>query len=810
MRTVPDILSDPAVPGLAVALQADALLELLSERLPECRDGVRFIDGRAVDVQYTPGMGAQVLWKIRLYDPETGRTGRQLIFIRALRNGEAMPAEPGDLVSKYRDLRSSKGMARVMPLRTPWLMAGDAQLIVHAFPLDPDLPSLMTLASPDAMKVALQRVWQARGVRVRRVRVETLSYTSGARAAMHYEVLAEDSKSHIPELRRLVGKVDVRRSPARLFASHWAVWRKGFGRVSVAPPVGYVAVAGLSLQEFLAGTRLSDLAGQGEFVGRVRRAARAIAVVHSLNLPVLKHRSVEKEMSGVDRWASVLAGLRPAQSRRLEALSRRLRGELSDRMRITATVHADFHLANVMADKHGVTLIDWDQAAHGDPMLDVGRFLASLRVSSLRLNGRLDGLASAEDGFLEAYLEQTGDDEQRARLFEAASLLTAAAAPFRLQREGWEEYADLMIDEVERVLELSLTGIRFPGTHADFKREVPFEERTAWATDRAYTQALLVPLVHDAYGADIELTECIPAVKASSGSRIRVRWTVKGYRGDERWSRIVEGIGFPETSGRNILHRLELIHAAASRDAATLQIARPLGLIGPLSLVVREPPMGRRLDKLLDADRDLALLDKLAVAIARFQSLDIRLSKERETMRIAKSVARSVRALERSGHPDAMTASGLVSAVVPLIGALRKRQAVTVFPLTLRQLWVTDDGIVASPVHDVLMADPLVNAGSMLAGLTVAALQRGTPQSAAERFRCGYLDASGESARDLAAWQVLLLLRLASARGVHEPASPLTRLIIHAARQLLEGMNEPDPSRVLVASFSIEPGSRNS
>jgi len=633
MTQTPETLSDPAVPGLTFALHSDSLFELLSSRLDECREGLRFLEGRAVDVQYTPGAGAQVLWKIKMSDPETGRTGRQLLFVRALRADEPMPPEPADLIARYRALRASRGMARRMPLRTPWVAVTGAHVVVHAFPLDPALPSLLTVTSPEAMKVALQHAWQVRGARVRRVHVDTLSYTPGARAALEYEILAENQTTQLPELRRLVGKIDVRREPARLFAGHWAVWRKTFGRVSIAPPVGYIAVARLSLQEFVTGTRLSDITAQGEMVGRARKAARAIASVHALNLPVLKHRSVEKEMTSVERWVGVLSQLRPAQAERLESLSNRVRREMADRMRVSATVHADFHLANILADRQGVTLIDWDQAAHGDAMLDVGRLLASLRVSSLRMHNTLDGLSAVEEGFLQAYLEHTGDNEQRARLFEAASLLTAAATPFRLQREGWQEDADRMIDEVDRVLSLSMKGSQVAGTSHEFKREVPFTDRAGWAMDRVYAQALLVPVIQAAYGADIELTETAPSIKKSTLSALHARWMIKGYRGRERWRRTVDAVGFSTSSGRNVLHRWRTAFYAAAERPSVLQIPRPLGRIGPLSMVVFERARGAPLHKLLGGPDEAVAMDQLGRALAEFHSLDMSLAKSRNSGR---------------------------------------------------------------------------------------------------------------------------------------------------------------------------------
>ena len=781
MKPSLESLHDPRVPGLAIALRPELFLEMLAERLPECRAGLVIREGRPVDVQYTPGVGAQVLWKIKASDPETGRTGRQFVFVRAMAVDEPSPQKPVDLVVRYAELRASGKTRSTMPLTTPWLVVPEARIVVHAFPLDPALPTLLTVASPDAMKVALQRLWHTRHARVRRVHVDTLSYTPGARAAMQYEVLAEDRDNHIPELRRMVGKIDVRRSPARLFAGHWAVWRKSYGKVSIAPPVGYVAVARLSLQEFLSGTRLSDLTGRGELIGRARQAARSIARIHELNLPVLKHRSVEKEMSGVERWTQVLSQIRPAQAGRLSKMSASLRSELADRMRITATVHADFHLANILADRRNVTLIDWDQVAHGDPMLDVGRLLASLRVTALRMEDRLDALSDVEESFLHVYLQSTRDDERRARLFEAVSLITAAATPFRLQREGWEEWADRMIDEVDHMLELSRRGARITGTPHDFQREIPFEQRGEWASDRVYAQAMLVPLVHQSCGEDVELTECIPEIVDSRATLLRVRWSLKGYRGKVRWKQRVEGAAFPDTSGRNTLHRLALAHGETHSIASSLKLPRPLGRIGPLSCVVVEPVDGKRLDP-----GDLAAIDRLASALAVFHSLEIPLSKERETRRMIHAVARRVRALRKMKHAMATEAHDMLDSIQSAFEVIPERRGPTIVPLSLRRIRITDSTVGVAEIHDIVLADSLSNAASLLAELSLAAIDGRSNAAGTARFRESYLAVSHAPEAALAAWEALALLRLGCSAGLSGAHNHFTRTLIDNSRDRLD------------------------
>ena len=774
-------VADKNLPGLSIAFNRAAFLELLAENLPECRDGLELLDARIIDVQYSPGSNAQVLWKVNVQDPESGRTCRQLVSAKVLRKDEPAPAEPAELIERYAQMRDGKHMTREMPIRTPWLSVPRADLLVHAFPLDPALPSLIDVADPMAMKESLHRLWRPRRVRVRRVRVETLSYTPESRAALKYEVLSEDKDTGLPALRHFVGKLHARRSAARLFAGHWAVWRRTSGRVSIAPPVGYLGVQRLSLQEFVSGVRLSDLAGPGNFMGQIRAAARSIAAVHSLRLPLLTERGLDREMAVVNRWVSVLSGLRPAHAARLQRIGSRLQRELAQRMRLTGTVHGDFHLANMLADDYGITLIDWDQVAHGDPMIDVGRALASLRVTSLRVHGTLRGFAEAEEGFLRAYLDQTNDDERRARLFEAVSLLIAAAAPFRLQREGWEDGAEQMLDEVERTLQLSANGPRLAVAASVEKSEIPFSERADWALDRVYAQALLLPIVHESYGSDIEVTETLPTLVERSHDRLCVRWNLKGYKGPDDWSADLGGVGFADDSGRGRLRRVMMTGEALAAQPKALQVPRVLGHLGPISMQVFISPEGQSLLELLGSADEAAAIDKLSTALAEFHLLNVDLGKERECSRDVRSAGRRVERLNAAGHPEANSAREVFDRIASTIATFLPRRVPVVTGIRLRELRIRTGGVGIVLVEDVVMTEPLLAAGDLCAQLRIHALKRGIPASAADFFQSTYLSASGDDKRALDVFEALALLRRACRRGVRDCQDQLVAPIIEAA-----------------------------
>lgn len=788
MSVVAPTVTDPGIPGLRVAMERTALMELLAERLPEAAEDTRIVDARVYDVQYTPGSGARVLWKIACAIPESSRKGRQLIAVRALRRGEAVPEPPAELIRRYAAVRGrSRSMARMLPLRTPWLSVPSAGVVVCAFPLDPALPTLMDVTDPRFMKVALHRAWRPYRLHVLRVAIEPLSYTPSARVALRYEVETEHKDTGEREIHRLVGKLDHRRSPARLFPGHWAVWKAVEGRVAMARPAGWLAVSRLSLQDFVHGTRVSDLAGTPEFEPHLCEAARSIAQVHALRLPLLSQRGVDKEMSSVDRWARVLSELRPEHATSIERLRARLRHELADRMRVTGTVHADFHLANMLASEHGVALIDWDQAAHGDPMVDVGRVLASLRVSSLRVNGTVDGLDPAGEAFLETYLRCSGGDERRARLFESASLLIAAAGPFRLQREGWERSAELMLDEVERTLDLSLAGPTLPGTQPERKSRIPFRETGAWATDASYVRALLVQVVHDTWGDDIELTECGPRLVREDRERRQVRWRLRGYRGDARWRGTLEGIGYPDNSGRGLLARLERAARALAGRPEALQLPVPLGHLGPLSMLVFEPRGGDTLAAVLGTDREAAAVEAFATALAHLNALDLGIEKERDAARDVRSLGRRTERLGNGRrYPDGHLASAAFTHLAPRLRAAGQVRGTVVLGLEPEWVRVNGSAVAAESLLDVVTADPRVAFGGFLARVHEAALERGLGRSAPGLLKRAYAGASGTDEADLTTFEAAGLLQRAYHRLRSRSTDAIAGDLLRLTHTLLE------------------------
>lgn len=139
---------------------------------------------------------------------------------------------------------------------------------------------------------------------------------------------------------------------------------------------------------------------------------------HNVGLPVRDHWID----SQVDRWASLYAshtthaGWSTDQIEGVDQVAEWLRSNVPTTSR-TGLVHGDFHFGNILFSREdgGLTaVIDWELASIGDPLLDLGHFLASYPVSNdPRTTGTAEPLTElpSRGELISRYIAHTGRNE---------------------------------------------------------------------------------------------------------------------------------------------------------------------------------------------------------------------------------------------------------------------------------------------------------------------------------------------------------------------------------------------------------------
>lgn len=767
---------DPVFPRLEAALDAAVVRDELRNELPECAAGLGVEEVKIYNVQYTPGTSCKILYSVKFRRPDTGRSETLLLSAVLLPDGRQPNRPSTTLVARYQAVGDRL-------LHNPVVHLPGAGLVAHVFPFDPRLPGLVGASDPETMKRKLGRMWKERGLRVRRVTIKPMGLTPGARAAMSYEILGESRHDQVPEIRRLVGKIDVKRVAADLFARSWSIWKDVDHRIPLAPPVGYLLDPDLFLQEYVDGTRLSDLAGTGDFISPVRQTARAVAVLHTLQIPLRARRPQLQSVKAVHRWGKTLEALRPHERDRIRSLCDKIEVELERRAMITGPIHGDLHPSNVLVSHGRATLIDLDNMVLGDRLLDVGRFLSALRTSAIRACGSLDGLADAGESFLERYLYHAGEDERRARLFEAASLLTSAGTGFRLQRAGWEESASLLIDEAERVLRLAMG----PSPARQGKAPAAFRSsdvKTAWASDAVYLRAVISPHVLRVYGA--ELSDCSVEPRRATDRRPRLRLKLVGWRGETRWKQSIEGVLWPSSSGRKATERLDAVHRALENTPFAQLLPRPIAFIREIDLQLLEPPVGESITSCLAGNRAGKAVEELARALGFLHQLPIDLDKSRSPADELKSLRSRIGRLDPG--PRAI-AEPLLSRIEGVLGQAGDERAPVLRHFSLRRLLYTGSRVAIDGIDDVVLSHRFVDAADLLARFTYAAMRKPDSRPSgelADRFRSTYMNVAGGDSGTLAAFEAAALLRLAYAEASPRSGSNLAGDLFEVAEQRLD------------------------
>ncbi|MFQ6027809.1 MAG: phosphotransferase family protein, partial [Dehalococcoidia bacterium] len=426
-------------PGLKMALEPETVKQLLQDRL-DLEDNLELSEVKIHEIHnQTRENFCAVLYNLKLKHRETGNFSEEFIFAKLLQPGESPVLPTRDSINKYNRLPGRN-------IKTPALHLPEAGITFYTRLTDPLLPWLVDASSQSHMKRELRHIYRSQGLQVQEVSPRILIYRPHMRASLEYNVTASRMDSDEVEPSRLIGKMDRKADPASLHTKAWALWnRTDRQEVNLPRPMGYIGSLWLTLQEFIEGQSMWRILESPEVVDLVRQVARGIAAVHNTDLPLSQWRVPQ-----FNTRPGMISVIRPDLADRHANLTKKLASEIENRTRVRGPVHGDFHPGNMRVNNDQVTLIDLDMLAYGDPLLDIGHFLASMRRADLRTGSSHPALAQARDAFLEEYLKLAPEDLSRIYLFEAHYLSTiSASAPFlRMGSSG-----DQMGEEFEMMLE---------------------------------------------------------------------------------------------------------------------------------------------------------------------------------------------------------------------------------------------------------------------------------------------------------------------------------------------------------------------
>ena len=411
---------EPGLPGLAALLDPGAFAETLSTAFPDHE--VHKVE--AIYLRYKPRTSCLAAFRV------TAGSDAISFHARAYRH------DSGDKFAKARETAPRSGDRVVVdPLA----------LIIHRFPDDRRLPSLRRLHRSGRRGQILKGL-SAEVPGCRHEPLNVIGYKPERRLVASLAEAGAVIKLYRPEdfgralaNARFIDAVDSVRSPARL---------------------GHSERHGLLAFGWLEGRPLRSALTSGSFdLVTLSRVGAALANIHRQPGPQLAVRTRTFEAERLTRLARWLGQVQPSLLPRVEDLVRRLAPRLLAAPVALTTIHGDFYDKQILVcNDGGVAVLDFDEAARGDPAHDLGLFIAHLEYQVVRGTLPETSLTACTEALLQGYRAAAGTLPARIELYRCAELLGLAPHPFRTRLGEWSERIQELVDRAEGRLQVALKG----------------------------------------------------------------------------------------------------------------------------------------------------------------------------------------------------------------------------------------------------------------------------------------------------------------------------------------------------------------
>jgi hypothetical protein len=314
------------------------------------------------------------------------------------------------------------------------------------YPVDPELPTLVDASDPERVGPLLG---DALATSVTGVEVELGHYGRRHRCVLRYRC---STTSGPDGARTVFGKVacddrgQAATEGARALAE--AIRRAGEPGVTVPDPLGYDPGLRLALFDEVRGrpllggllegsvVGLPPLPGAPSLEGALDDAARLLALLHRVPAGPGPRRDAGAELDAVAASVAPLLPLVPGLAARLDGrLVGAGHGLVAAPEAPEVMCHGDFSPGQLLFGPGGCAVVDLDTICRGDPALDLGHFLAYLRLGLLKAAPDAATAARAGrrlgDRFLDSYARAAGGAgaaglRDRAARYETVSLVRLA------------------------------------------------------------------------------------------------------------------------------------------------------------------------------------------------------------------------------------------------------------------------------------------------------------------------------------------------------------------------------------------------
>jgi hypothetical protein len=452
------------LPGIATLLDADAMSSHLQDALLGSAPARFEIERcRPAQATYLAGDGCSLRYELELRDRVSGAAPLALVNTQVFQSSRACRQYVRERLQPLAE--RARGRPELEPFAQCAAVLEDVTAAVSVFPLDGELPTLIDATNPWLMGRILTRALSGRGGHPLGgcgCRVEVGHY-SRRRCVLRYETedaredrgpgerslvygkVAADERGAVADMamRRLRGQILCHRRPNSFRVPASLGYHRDLRLLLLEAMPGTAGVKGL----LRAHERSQKATEAGLTLESAVRVCGSVAVaLHRSEIELGPRRTAGGEMARLRADIAAVRRISPQLGSRLEAWLSTAEDRLAGSPALPRSLcHGDFRHSQILFEGELATLLDFDTVCQAEPALDLGHFLAYLKLAILKARvADARGIEAGADELCEVFLDRylrgrgrlgLGEGHVRRRIaaYETLSLL-------RLALHGWQKF----------------------------------------------------------------------------------------------------------------------------------------------------------------------------------------------------------------------------------------------------------------------------------------------------------------------------------------------------------------------------------
>ena len=476
-----DLLQSPAFqeefPSIRTAFDAQSMREHIQGTLFGKGHSNYVIEKCELDqATYLPGEGVALRYEVSAKDRITLQTIQPMVIGMVFPNQLACALYMRDKLAPLVELM--RGRPEITPFSTPAAIIEPLHMILHVFPIDGELPALVPATDPQRMIELFREILPEateNGFEVERCKVELVDYARRFRSVLRYSI---DGKRDGARAERQVvyGKVfndtigslagpvtsalrDATRDPRNSYTfavPHTLAWRPDM-QLSLLEAIPGKPVISDQLKARLRGKPLAQ--GMLSLEEMIAACAQIAVTMHTAPIKLGHRRSLDDELTSLRAGFADMERYSPELAGRLNAWLDQIStyAEQSDALP-TGFCHGDYTYTQVIFEGTQAGLVDFDSVCQAEPALDLGHFLAYLRVAGTKAQALASGAPNTlvedlREQFLQTYIRTMGarvEDIERLRvrvaIYQMVSLLRRAL-------RSWQKFKGSRLESAIQIIE---------------------------------------------------------------------------------------------------------------------------------------------------------------------------------------------------------------------------------------------------------------------------------------------------------------------------------------------------------------------